>query len=354
MKYIISIILLFAISFLPAIAESLGSLDGVLKPSIIDIHGGRLFVMDTEQVRVYSMKDLSLLQSFGKRGEGPAEYKIVVGLPLRLEAFKDIVVVESIDKLSYFTHDGKYLSEQRKLPQLLMINRIGDNFIGRRIIQPPDGSLSTTSLYIYDKEFKELKQLHQQPFLQQGAFPNLRLNLGKDFLLYQIADNKIFVEKSADEFLIDVYDFTGKKLYQIKKNEKKLPVTLKDKNYLIKDLEMDPQIQVQIKQLGVKWNEFSRNFKFEFPEYYPAVKTMDIDNNKIYIKTFRNKDKKEEMIVMDLKGKILLRTFMEPTVKEWVMALMLGVRLETIHNDKVYYIQENEDEEWELFVQKIK
>ena len=57
---------------------------------------------------------------------------------------------------------------------------------------------------------------------------------------------------------------------------------------------------------------------------------------------------------MDLKGKILRTTFIEPTAKEWIMAMMLGIRLETIYNDKVYYIQENEDEEWELFAQEIK
>ena len=41
--------------------------------------------------------------------------------------------------------------------------------------------------------------------------------------------------------------------------------------------------------------------------------------------------------------------------KPTVMALLLGIKLETIHNDKIYYIQENEDEEeWELFAQEIK
>ena len=63
---------------------------------------------------------------------------------------------------------------------------------------------------------------------------------------------------------------------------------------------------------------------------------------------------KIETIIMDLKGKVLRTTFIKPTVKEWIMAMILGIRLETIHNDNIYYIQENEDEEWELFVQKIK
>ncbi|MCK4888995.1 MAG: hypothetical protein KAS97_03630, partial [Candidatus Aminicenantes bacterium] len=232
--------------------------------------------------------------------------------------------------------------------------QIGKNYIGRRIIQPQDGSLSTTALKIYDSEFKELKELYKQPFFRQGAFPNFRFDLGKDFLLYQIADNKIFVEKSDKDFLIDVYDFKGNKLYEIKKKYKKIPISSRDKSILIKEFEMDPQTQKLLKQYGFKWNEFSKNFKFDFPDHYPSIKTMDIVNNKIYIKTFKKKDNKIETIIMDLKGKVLRTTFIKPTVKEWIMAMILGIRLETIHNDNIYYIQENEDEEWELFVQKIK
>lgn len=354
MKTILLAVILFISAALVFPAESLGELEGVLKPSIIDIHKDRLFVMDTEQVRVYSLKDLTLLKSFGKKGEGPEEFKISPNFPLSLKAFNDFLIVESIDKLSYFSLDGKYLKEKRKLPLLVKITQIGKNYIGRRIIQPQDGSLSTSALKIYDPEFKEVKELYKQKFLQQGAFPNLRLDLGKDFLLYQVADNKIFVEKSDKDFLIDVYDLKGNKLYEIRKNYKKIPITLNDKKTLIKEIEMDPHIQRQLKQIGIKWNEFSKNFKFDFPDHYPPIKSFDIVNNKIYIKTFKTKDNKVETIIMDLKGKILRTTFIEPTAKEWIMAMMLGIRLETIYNDKVYYIQENEDEEWELFSQEIK
>ena len=354
MKSIKIIFLLLILSGMLVPTENLGVLDEVMKPSVIDIHKDRLFVVDKEQVHVYSMKDLSLIKSFGKRGEGPGEYKIIPNFPLSLKAFDEFLIVESIDKLSYFTLEGKYIKEKRKLPLLVKISEIGKNYIGRRIIQPQDGSLSTSALKIYDSEFKEVKELYKQKFLQQGAFPNLRFDLGKDFLLYQVADNKIFVEKSDKDFLIDVYDFKGNKLYEIKKEYKKAPISSNDKSLMIKDLEMDPQVQRQLKAFGFKWNEFSKNFKYDFPDHYPPIKTMDIVNNKIYIKTFKTKDNKIETIIMDLKGKVLKTTFIEPTGKEWIMALMLGVRLETIHNDKIYYIQESEDEEWELFVQKIK
>jgi hypothetical protein len=193
--------------------ENLGVLDGVLKPSTIDIQKDRLFVMDTEQVRVYSMKDLSLIKSFGKKGEGPGEYKIHPDIPLSLKAFNDFLIVESIDKLSYFSLDGKYLKEKRKSPLLGKISQIGKNYIGRRIIHPQDGSHSTSAIKIYDHNFNEIRELYKQKFLRQGAYPNFRWILGKECLLYQVADNKIFVEKSDKDFLIDVYDFKGNLSY---------------------------------------------------------------------------------------------------------------------------------------------
>ena len=334
--------------------EKLGILEGVMKPSIIDIQGERLFVMDAEKIRVYSLKDLTLLKSFGKKGEGPGEYKIIVNLPLRLQAHKDFLLVESVDKLLWFTPDGEYLREKRKFPLVGLITPIGKKFVARRIVQPQDGSLSTTAVKIYNQELEEVKELYRQNFIQQGAFPNLHLDMGKDFLLYQVADNKIFIEESQKGFLIEVFDFQGKKLYEINKPYEKIPITGSHKKQIIKDIEMDPQIQRQLTQFGFEWKDFSKNFHFNFPAHFPPINTMDIDNNKIYITTFKTKGNQDEYIIMDLKGKVFKKTFVPRTAKQWVMAVMMGVRLETIHNDKIYYIQENEDEDWELLVQEIK
>jgi len=144
-------------------------------------------------------------------------------------------------------------------------------------------------------------------------------------------------------------------LYEIKKEYKKIPITSGDRKDMIKDMELEPETQAILKQYGFKWNEFSRNFKYEFPSHHPPIKSMEIDNNKIYVSTFRTEGKKFETIVMDLKGNVLKTVFIKPPAKEWLMALLLGIKLETIHNDKIYYIQENEDEEeWELFVKEIK
>lgn len=354
MRTILITLILIISSALIFPSESLGELEGVLKPSIIDIVKDRLFVMDIEKVRVFDMKDLKLINSFGQKGEGPAEYKIVPDFPLRLKAFKDFIIVESIDKLSYFSLEGEYIKEKKKLPLLLKVSEIGNNYIGRRLIQPQDGSLSTIAIKIYNSEFKEIKELYKQKFLRQGAYPNFSWNMGKEFLLYQVADNKIFVEKSDKDFLIDVYDFKGNKLYEIKKDYRKIPINSNDKKNMIKEFEMEPQFQNILKKYGFKWNEFSKNYKYNFPSHHPPIKSMEIDNNKIYISTSRTEGNKVETIVMDLKGNVLKTVLIEPTAKEWIMTLLLGIKLEAIHNDKIYYIQENEDEEWELFVKEIK
>lgn len=346
------VLLGFLACLLPA--KELGILEGIMKPSIIDIHKNRLFVMDAEKIRVYSIEDLKQLNSFGKTGEGPGEYKIIIQIPLRLQAHEDFLFVESYDKLLYFTLDGKYLREKRKLPLLGLVTPVGNKFVARRIFQPPDGSLSTTSVKIYNHNLEEIKELYSQAFLQQGAGLNLRIDLGQDFLLYCVHDNKIFIEESKKGFVIEVFDFNGKKLYEITHPFEKIPITSSLQKKLIKDVEMDPHIQRQLKLFGSTWKELSKNFKFLFPDHFPPIRTMDIDNNRIYVKTFKKIGNKEEYIIMDLKGKVLKKTVVPQTVKPWIMSLMMGIRLETIHNGKIYYIQENEEEEWELFVQEIK
>ena len=298
------IILLGFLSFLIQ-GEKLGSLEGIMKPSIIDIFEDRLFVMDVEKIHVYSLKDLTLLTTFGKKGEGPGEYKTLISMPLRLQAHKDFLLVESYDKLLFFTHKGKFLREKKKPFLLTLITPIGKNFTGRRIVQPADGSLSTSTVKIFKQDLVPVKELYQQPFLQQGSFPNLELNLGQDFLLFCVHDNKIFVEKSNKGFVIDVFDFQGKKLYEINKSFEKIPITSSHKKQIIKDIEMDPQIQRQLTQFGFKWEDFSKNFKFVFPPHFPPIRTMDIDNKRIYVKTFKKRDNQEQYIIMDLKGKIL-------------------------------------------------
>ena len=81
---------------------------------------------------------------------------------------------------------------------------------------------------------------------------------------------------------------------------------------------------------------------------------MEIDSDKIYIKTFRKENKKEGYLIFSLKGDLLKKVYLEPLVKTGVMTTMLGVKLSSIHKGKVFYLKENFDTEtWELFNAKL-
>jgi hypothetical protein len=67
------------------------------------------------------------------------------------------------------------------------------------------------------------------------------------------------------------------------------------------------------------------------------------------------KENKSEYVVMDLKGNIIKRVYLPRVENVPYMSKIIGSKLHTIYNDKLYYLQENEEEEkWELHVEEIK
>jgi hypothetical protein len=74
-----------------------------------------------------------------------------------------------------------------------------------------------------------------------------------------------------------------------------------------------------------------------------------------YVQTYKAKENKEEYVIMDLKGNIIKRVYIQKFDNVTLTGKMLGTKLHTIYNDKLYYLVENEDEEeWELHVEEIK
>jgi len=349
-----AILLVFLLTLAGGLAaERVAVLGGVFKPSMIDIAGDRLFVMDVDKVRVYSLKDYRHIISFGRKGSGPGEYNVTRVMPLRILAHRDYLMVEAINKLLFFTHDGEYQREIKKFPMLNIVQPAGNGFVGRRIIQPDDASLSTSSVWLYDSQMQEIKKIFQQDFIQQGGFPNLTFKMGRDFLLFKVADDKIFVDESARGPHIGVYDLKGNRLYEITVPYQEIPITAVDRKDIVEEISRDPHIQWQLSQFNISWEGFSEFFKYDWPKYYPAIQTMEVNNGKLYINTFRVKEGRNEYIIMDFTGNVLKTLFIEPTVERWVMSTMMGVKLETIHDDKIYFIAENDDEEWELGVVKV-
>ena len=79
---------------------------------------------------------------------------------------------------------------------------------------------------------------------------------------------------------------------------------------------------------------------FVYPEYLPVVWYFKAADEKIYIFTHKTKNKKQEILVLDMKGKLLNRLYL-PMVRWDIMGLMPF----TIKNDRLYQLVENEETE---------
>ena len=103
--------------------------------------------------------------------------------------------------------------------------------------------------------------------------------------------------------------------------------------------------------------------RLEFPSYFPALQTFAAADGKIYAVTYRKKNAKTEVLVLDLKGKLLKTVFLPiyETDEELARTLENRVAKQTtnstfvIKNGKFYQVLENQDEEsWELHIHEIK
>lgn len=343
---------LLVLFLLPAVlggwgfAEKLGSLPEVMKPGMIAVSGDQLFVVEGPKIFNISLKDMTLLRTFGRQGEGPGELKVSPVWYNFVAVYPDHLFVAGLDKFIYFSRDGKLLKEIRKPPGIMQAFPVGKHFlVSDQTHMEKDTQQQVLSLY--DSSFKKFKELYRQDSSVQPAAKTTEVIM--DTLDFQIRDERIYIERSREGFVIDVFDSGGKKLYQIKKDVPKLKVTAADRDAALADFKQDPFV----KEVG--FENFRKQFSdVVYPKVYPAIRNIDVSKDRIYARTFKRKSGKEECLVMNLKGKVLSTVYLPMVENAPFTAHLVGIRYYTIVNNKYYYLKENEDtEDWELHVEAL-
>jgi len=319
-----------------------------MKPQMLVVKGDRFYVSEGAKFSIYSLKDQKLIKSFGKKGEGPGELIELQHYPNKISVQGDQIFVTGIGKAITFSKTGEFIREFKTTQSVFQLIPAGENFIAKEFAQSTDGKVRYMTIALYNSEMKKLKELYRQKWAQQEGSPGIIVDMSPDFTSIAIEDNKIFIEKSVEGFLIDAYDFNGNKLYSIKKDLPQRKVTSDDRENLEAQIRDDPQTKTQASRMG-GWNEMKKFIKMNFPDYFPAIKSIEASGKKIYVRTNNTKDDKDEYIVMDLKGNILRTIFIPGKFETSILALISGGKLSCIENGKLYYLIENEDEEeWEL------
>ncbi len=354
MKHLCLSILIFCLA-ISINAEKIGALKEIGKPNAIYIDNGQVYVVDDATVHIYALEGFKYIKKFGAKGEGPKEFKVQ---PL-LTVYPDSLLANSMGKLASYSRKGDF-KWSKKIPfnynyfALPMVS-IGEYFVG--MLVKGRGSMSDQffkerkAVTIFDKNFKEVKEIYkgivQLPPPPIGAGRNnVKINVDAvdDCFDYQVYDNKLFIGDTVKGFYFSVFDNSGNHLYDIDIDEPKLEITRSYQDAYMKR-----------KQAAKTWEQEKLRFEFVFRKYYPAYFSFQISDGKIYVSTFKEKNGKFEVVVMDTKGKEIKRSFAHPIAPFDRISEIGQFKNEyAIYKDKLYYIVDNEDiEMWELHAENI-
>ena len=322
------------------------TLKGVFEPGMIKIADGKTYVVEGANILVFSLQDLSLIRQFGKQGEGPGELKVADFWYNSVTVLPGQIFVDGYDKVVYFSKEGQLIREAKKPVGISQMAPVGDNFAAIKL-DHIEGDVQYQCLYLYDSELEFMRELCRQESPIQSVTG--KTEMIPDVLNFAVWGEMIFVEKSRSGFVVEVFDSKGKQLYQIEKEHEKIPIKKDHMTAALEKFKNDPFL----KRIG--FEEFKKFSEFVWPDSLPAIRDFMVADSKMYVRTSRTRDEKENWMVLDLDGRTLANVFVPRLDSAPLMATLYGVNYYTIHKDTIYFLKYNEkSDQWELHTQEAR
>lgn len=328
---IILFLIFFTVSLTYSEKKRVYPLEELSQPYLLKAHNGYLYISDGADggvLKSFSLKDFKYDKTIGKVGPGPGEYTGIL-FPAFLP---DAIFINSSQKISYFSYDGKFIKEIR-YPKIGSLKPVKNNYLSWKL-----EIIKNNPQICYDllnSEFKLMKRLHCGNYIRQK---NRKRNV---FVIsfYDTYKDKIVLAQ-REGFLIDIFNSDGSLINSIRHNYEPIPFTEKDKEAVIKYWEKTPPYNSKVdyfKQISI------------FPKYYPPILTCKLSDDKIFVVTYAKNKDGNEILVFSLTGKYIGKKFLPI-----IMNSPSEVAPFTIHNNYLYQIVENYEKEfWELHVLKM-
>lgn len=311
-----------------AFAGKVKTLPGLSNPDGIYTSGNRLAITEGAKVYLYSLPDLKHIKTFGKRGEGPREFKgSIDGIDMQTGE----MVVSSRGKVSFYSKDGEYKKETKAASGYSSrYTPLGKGFVGNGFAF--DKKILYQTINLYDSALAKVKEIYRKKSDIQRGKGITFFSTAYDF---QTCDNKVFIA-GFEDFTVAVADHEGNKLKPIEKDYRRLKFSDGHKRQVYEFLKSNPETKSRFESIKKQ---------LIFPSYLPAIRYIYADNRMIFIRTYRISGGKTEFYVLDLSGKIVKKVFLpiidENIVETYPLSIMGG---------NVYQLVENEAEEWDLHV----
>ncbi len=327
------------------LAAEVFAVPGLGIPDSITLFKDRLYITDQASISIYSRQDARLIKTFGRAGEGPAEFKVspTDKIGLRIIFHEENILVNSWSKLSIFTKDGTFIEEKKVIlnPHAQFFKPLGKKYVGYN--RESRDNVNYFFVNFYDpftlqkeKEIRRMKSYVTGNTIDILWFAILLKNDTRRGPIFQVYNDRLFLE--GEDCRILVYDRQGKELYSFSVHDY-------EKLEIPEDFKKEVMIYLE-KRLPIAFPRVKQNGKF--PRYFP-LQSFQADDGKLYVRTFKREREKSEFYIFDLEGKLLRKVMVPFRESELLRAYPF-----TIAEGKIYQLIENEDtEEWELHIDKI-
>lgn len=340
--FLVLALLLFTLSYSCSIRNNLvqaALLTELKNPIEIYANQGRLYITDCSNeeqrctsVLVYSLKDYRYLFKLGGDGEEPGKYTMQMGHSVYVGFPPDKLFINDYNKIGLYTSEGKYLYEKKTPGNSTIYHALDNRYVGRENIK--EDGLSYYVVYLYDADLERMKEIYRVENPYDTETKKNRV-FTRD-LFYQSYKNHIYIKGKSEEFIIDVFDSSGTRTSTIHLPYTREEVTDHHKDEVYQNYKNHPFFG--------KYYDMIRA-EIVFPEYLPVVFSFRVADERIYITTYKRKEDKTEIIILDLKGKILKKVFVPFSWQNPRYAILNGEMLQLIKNE--------DTNQWELKITRI-
>jgi hypothetical protein len=185
----------------------------------------------------------------------------------------------------------------------------------------------------YNADLKRGQELYRVVSPDQ---PGGKIYLLSRNFIYRTYKDQVYIA-GKEGFIIDVLDHEGKQLFSIDREYKRRKVTDKDVGDMRGALKLRYRDQYELLK-----------DRIVYPDYFPEISGMYIDQDLIYVLTWKRQGDKIECFVFDLKGNLKKQLFVPFVFEDAVLPYPVQIK-----GGKLYQLIENEDEQWELHINPL-
>ena len=274
-------------------AEIVATITEVLKPGSIFIDDNYIYITEATTIHIYSSKDYKYIKKFGKQGEGPEEFMVFVVVSPQ----KDHLLINSLGKISYFTKLGKFQKEIKAKGGSgnNVFYPVKNGFVGRS--RKAEDQVSYETANLYDMELKKIKEVYRMESDRQIQTQR-KFGWPPRNLQCQAVNNRIYVSGEPG-FVVQVFKGDGTPQF-----------TIEEKDYerrKYNEADKKEHLDFLKNQLKGRFDQFKQILKYK--SHFPAIAATFIDNNAVFVLTWKFKDGKFEIYEYDLNGKFIKKAY---------------------------------------------